>query len=100
MKQVRLLSQPDRSTYTGTRDVALIAFLADTGLRVSEALAVRFTDIESRSSAVSVLGKGGTGRSWCGSTRRAASRFPGLTSGTGDKYEMGRASREPGRGSG
>jgi hypothetical protein len=33
----RLLEQPDRTTFTGVRDASLIAFLAGTGIRVSEA---------------------------------------------------------------
>jgi integrase/recombinase XerD len=58
----RLLAQPDRSTFTGLRDLALIAFLADTGLRVSEALAVRLGDIDPGQRSVSVLGKGSKAR--------------------------------------
>ncbi|MFN3650239.1 MAG: tyrosine-type recombinase/integrase [Armatimonadota bacterium] len=59
---VRLLHQPDGKSFTGVRDQALIAFLADTGLRISEALAVRFCDIDARARSVSVIGKGGKGR--------------------------------------
>jgi site-specific recombinase XerD len=59
---VRLLSQPDHATFTGVRDVALIAFLADTGLRISEAIGIRLGDIEAKARSITVMGKGGKGR--------------------------------------
>jgi len=58
----RLLSQPDRETFTGVRDVALVAFLADTGLRISEAIGVRLCDIDPKQRSLVVMGKGGKGR--------------------------------------
>lgn len=59
---VRLLEQPDRAGFTGSRDVAFIAFLADTGLRISEAIGVRLADVDPKHRSVTVLGKGGKGR--------------------------------------
>lgn len=58
----RLLAQPDRTTFTGIRDVALIAFLSDTGLRISEAISVRIEHIDPKQRAIAVTGKGGKGR--------------------------------------
>jgi site-specific recombinase XerD len=58
----RLLAQPDRGTFTGIRDAALIAFLADTGLRITEALSVRLSDMDPKQRSVSVMGKGSKAR--------------------------------------
>jgi len=54
-----LLAQPDRRNSRGQRDYALLLFLYNTGARVSEAIAVRRSDIQFVSpSQVRVLGKG------------------------------------------
>jgi site-specific recombinase XerD len=54
----RLLAQPDRKTFIGLRDAAFIALLADTGLRVSEAVRIRMVDVDERLHSVTVVGKG------------------------------------------
>ena len=59
---IRLLEQPDRSSFTGVRDVAFIAFLADTGLRISEAIQVHLSVIDPKYRSLAVMGKGGKGR--------------------------------------
>jgi site-specific recombinase XerD len=43
-----LLRQPDRRTLSGVRDFALLIFLYNSGARVSEALAVRGSDLQLR----------------------------------------------------
>jgi len=54
-----LLSTPDRTTWTGRRDHALILLAAQTGLRASELTGLRRSDIELGHGAhVSCLGKG------------------------------------------
>lgn len=54
-----LLRQPDCSTRLGLRDHALLLFLYNTGARVSEALAVRQTDVQfQRPYQVRIHGKG------------------------------------------
>lgn len=58
----RLLSAPDRSTFVGLRDCLCIAVLADTGLRISEALQQRIGDVDTRQRSFAVLGKGGKTR--------------------------------------
>ncbi len=46
-EQIRvILSQPNRRTASGVRDYALLLLLYNTGARVSEALAIRWTDLE------------------------------------------------------
>ena len=40
-----LLAAPDQSTWTGRRDHALLLVLVQTGLRVSELIGLRFTDV-------------------------------------------------------
>lgn len=59
---VLLLEAPDRTTFVGLRDATFMALLADTGLRLSEALHLRFSDLDSRHRSLSVLGKGGKPR--------------------------------------
>jgi integrase len=54
----RLLAQPDRKTVIGLRDDAFIALLADTGLRVSEAVRMWMADVDERLHSVTVVGKG------------------------------------------
>ncbi|WP_411278149.1 tyrosine-type recombinase/integrase [Gaiella sp.] len=54
-----LLSAPDRTNWTGRRDHALILLAAQTGLRASELIALRRSDIElGHGPHVSCLGKG------------------------------------------
>lgn len=54
-----LLAAPDRATWTGRRDHALLALAAQTGLRVSELIALRCADVHLGVGAhVSCLGKG------------------------------------------
>jgi integrase/recombinase XerD len=55
---VALLAAPSRKTFVGLRDGALMALLADTGLRVSEALGIKLTDVDTRARSVAVMGKG------------------------------------------
>ncbi|HZV25316.1 MAG TPA: tyrosine-type recombinase/integrase [Acidothermaceae bacterium] len=54
-----LLATPDRSTWTGRRDLALFGLAAQTGLRASELLGVRCADVHLGTGPhVSCLGKG------------------------------------------
>jgi site-specific recombinase XerD len=54
-----LLATPDRATWTGRRDHALLALAAQTGLRVSELIGLRCTDVHFGVGAhVNCLGKG------------------------------------------
>lgn len=54
----RLLKAPDETRSTGERDRAMIDFLYATGLRVSELIRVRVTDVDFRLGVVRVVGKG------------------------------------------
>lgn len=54
----KFLEQFDTRTVLGARDNALILFLADTGLRISEALAVKVGEVDWAGNCVKVLGKG------------------------------------------
>jgi len=53
-----LLAQPDRKTFCGLRDYTLMVILADTGLRISEALGLRLGDVDLREGLLTVVGKG------------------------------------------
>ena len=54
-----LLAAPDRATWTGRRDHALLALAAQTGLRVSELIGLRCSDVHLGIGAhVSCVGKG------------------------------------------
>jgi integrase/recombinase XerD len=53
-----LLAEPNRKFFVGLRDVALIALMADTGLRVTEILNIRLGDVDTRARAITVIGKG------------------------------------------
>jgi integrase/recombinase XerD len=53
-----LLAAANRKTFTGLRDAALMGLLADTGLRVTEALSIRFCDIDTCVRSIAVVGKG------------------------------------------
>jgi integrase/recombinase XerD len=55
---VRLLRQPDPRYFTGRRDRAFIALLADSGLRVSEALSITMRQVDMKGRSISVQGKG------------------------------------------
>lgn len=57
-----LLEAVDTSDPLGLRDYALLLFLADTGLRISEALSVKVGGIDWQGNSVLVLGKGGKER--------------------------------------
>lgn len=54
----RLLSQPDAKTVLGLRDRAMLELLYSTGLRVSELIGLRVTDLDSKSGCVRCIGKG------------------------------------------
>ncbi len=58
----RLLSQPDRETPTGIRDLAALEMLYASGLRVNELLNVRLDDVDWGDRTVRVRGKGGNER--------------------------------------
>jgi len=59
---IRLLAQPDTSTFVGLRDTAFIGLLSDTGLRLSEANSIHLADVDTRQRSISVMGKGGKAR--------------------------------------
>lgn len=54
----RLLEQPDLSTSYGYRDRAILELMYATGLRVSEAISLRFTNILFDYEIIRVIGKG------------------------------------------
>jgi len=54
----RLLNQPDLSTPYGLRDKAMIELLYSTGLRVSELVGLRVSDVEMRIGCLRCIGKG------------------------------------------
>jgi tyrosine recombinase XerD len=54
----RLLAQPDLSTPTGLRDLALLEVLYATGVRISELLMMALTDLSWSEATVRVHGKG------------------------------------------
>lgn len=58
----RLLDAPDCETPLGLRDKALLELLYATGLRVSEAVRLRPSEIDLQSGVVNTLGKGGKQR--------------------------------------
>jgi len=53
-----LLEKIDTKTALGIRDYALIVFLADSGARISEALALRIADVDWAGNTATVMGKG------------------------------------------
>jgi integrase/recombinase XerD len=53
-----LLRAPDRATPRGSRDYAMIQLLYASGLRVSELVGLKLSDVDMDQSFVSVLGKG------------------------------------------
>jgi integrase/recombinase XerD len=54
----RLLNQPDAKTTLGVRDRAMIEVLYSTGLRVSELVGLRVSDLDGKSGCVRCIGKG------------------------------------------
>jgi integrase/recombinase XerD len=58
----RLLETPDRTKPRGVRDAAMIHLMYASGLRVSELVALKVGDLDTKSGLVSALGKGGKRR--------------------------------------
>jgi integrase/recombinase XerD len=54
----RLLAQPDPKTPFGMRDRAMLEVLYSAGLRVSELIGLRVSDLDSKSGSVRCIGKG------------------------------------------
>jgi integrase/recombinase XerD len=54
----RLLEQPDAKTAIGLRDLAMLEVLYSTGLRVSELIGLRVTDLDSKVGCIRCIGKG------------------------------------------
>lgn len=54
----KLLEQPDQKTPTGLRDRAMLEVLYSTGLRVSELIGLKVSDLNSKVGCVRCLGKG------------------------------------------
>jgi len=54
----RLLAQPDAKTALGLRDRAMLEVLYSAGLRVSELIGMRVTDLDSKVGCVRCIGKG------------------------------------------
>jgi integrase/recombinase XerD len=54
----RLLEQPDSTTALGLRDRAMLEVLYSTGLRVSELIGLRVSDLDSKVGCVRCVGKG------------------------------------------
>src|SRR5260370_5648688 len=54
----RLLVQPDAKTPLGLRDRAMLEVLYSAGLRVSELVGLRFTDLDTKVGCVRCIGKG------------------------------------------
>jgi integrase/recombinase XerD len=58
----KLFAQPDTGRFSGLRDFTLMCFLLDTGCRISEALGLRYADLQLENRLVRVIGKGGRER--------------------------------------
>ncbi len=54
----RLLTQPDGKTASGLRDRAMLEVLYSTGLRVSELIGLRVTDLDAKVGCIRCIGKG------------------------------------------
>ena len=52
------MEQPDRSTPVGARDAAILELFYSTGIRLSELIGLRQSDMDFKRRTVSVLGKG------------------------------------------
>jgi integrase/recombinase XerC len=58
----RLMEQPDRSIPNGSRDAAILELFYSTGIRLSELLHLRLSDVDLSSGTVKVRGKGSKDR--------------------------------------
>lgn len=54
----KLINLPDKSTKKGIRDFILLEFLYSTGLRVSECVTLRYSDLDLSQGVIRVTGKG------------------------------------------
>ncbi|HKN73819.1 MAG TPA: site-specific tyrosine recombinase XerD [Candidatus Acidoferrum sp.] len=54
----RLLAQPDVKTAPGLRDLAMLEVLYSTGLRVSELIGLKVTDLDAKVGCIRCIGKG------------------------------------------
>ena len=54
----RLLAAPDCQSLTGLRDQAMIHLLYSSGLRVSELVKLRMSDLDEMAGTIRVIGKG------------------------------------------
>lgn len=54
----KLLSIPDKNTFSGLRDYTIMSLMLDTGLRVSEVTGIRKKDINIETNGIFVTGKG------------------------------------------
>jgi integrase/recombinase XerD len=54
----RLLAQPDAKTFLGLRDRAMLEVLYSSGLRVSELIGLRVTDLDAKVGCIRCIGKG------------------------------------------
>ncbi len=53
-----LMSQPDSTTVVGLRDIAILEILYGCGLRQSELIGLRISDVDFSNNTISVIGKG------------------------------------------
>jgi integrase/recombinase XerD len=53
-----ILQQPDRTSFVGLRDYCFLLTLLDTGLRLSEALSLKVSDLDLEELQIDVIGKG------------------------------------------
>jgi integrase/recombinase XerD len=57
-EMISLLAQPDRSSFASYRDYTIMLVLLDTGVRVSELVNMKMSDVDIHGSRVKVWGKG------------------------------------------
>ncbi|MFB9275779.1 tyrosine-type recombinase/integrase [Cohnella cellulosilytica] len=58
-QMVELLGQPDQRTFTGFRDYKIMLLLLETGMRISECMALELSDINFKEQEISIkMGKG------------------------------------------